>query len=151
MQRADLASGFILIGLGLAAVLGSPRAGPLTGVLGPGALPTWTGWALAWAGAALVVAAWRRRDGRDPAWPGRAGARRVLAVVLATAAYFGSLEPLGFPVASLGYVGFMVWYLGERRALPALAWGVVAAAGIWLFGVRLLGLPFPHGPLPGTG
>ena len=151
MRTADLASAFVLIGLGLAAVLGSPRTGPLAGVLGPGALPAWTGWALACAGAALAVAAWRRGDSRGPEWPGRAGVRRVLVVLVATAAYCGSLEPLGFPVASLGYVAFMVWYLGERRALPALGWGVVAAGGLWLFGVRLLGLPFPHGPLPGTG
>lgn len=151
MRAADVASGFLLIVLGLMAVLGSPRAGPVTGGLGPGTVPAWTGGALACAGAVLALAARRYGPGTTASWPGRSGSRRVLVVVLVTAAYFGSLEPLGFPVASLGYVAFMVWYLGGRRALPALAWGIVAAAGIWLFAVRLLGLPFPQGAWPGTG
>lgn len=151
MRAADVASGFLLIVLGLVAMLGSARAGPATGGVGPGTLPAWTGGALACAGAILALAARRYGPGATASWPDRSGSRRVLVVVLVTAAYFGSLEPLGVPVASMAYVAFMVWYLGGRRALPALAWGIVTAAGIWLFAVRLLGLPFPQGALPGTG
>lgn len=151
MRTADLASGFVLMGLGLAAALGSRAHGAAAGVLGPGVLPAWVGWALAWAGAALAAGAWWRGDRRPVEWPGGAGARRLLVVLAATVAYVAFLEPLGFPLASLAYVAFLAWYLGDRRPLPSLAWGILAGAGVWLFAVRLLGLPFPSGPLPGVG
>ena len=151
LARWDRRAGWCLLVLGLAALATVPRPGVVAGVLGPGVLPSLVAAALAAAGLALVLS---RRAGRRgarpeeaPAWPGPAGSKRLLVTAAATVAYVAALPRAGFPLASAAYVAAMAWYLGERRALVAVAWGLAVAAALWAGFVRGLGLPLPAGPL----
>ncbi|QIA26768.1 tripartite tricarboxylate transporter TctB family protein [Thermaerobacter sp. PB12/4term] len=85
--------------------------------------------------------------GASPAAAAREGRVRLLVTIGALGAYTVALPVLGFPVASAVLVSGLAWYLGERRPLAALLWGVLLAVALWAGFVRGLGVPLPMGVL----
>ncbi|EKP94034.1 tripartite tricarboxylate transporter TctB family protein [Thermaerobacter subterraneus] len=83
----------------------------------------------------------------SPAAAVREGRVRLLVTLGALGAYTAALPVLGFPVASAVLVSGLTWYLGERRPLAALLWGVLLAVALWAGFVRGLGVPLPMGVL----
>jgi putative tricarboxylic transport membrane protein len=116
--------------------------------LPPRTLPYVVGFLTLAGGAALAVKSWRFR-GQDPEvpWPGRDGTLRIAVNLLLLALFAGFMEPLGMPVAAGLYVATSILYMDRKRVLAAVLIGAVSAAVLYFLFIRLLGLPFPLGPL----
>ena len=148
-RAADIASGMVLCLLGLIVVLASLRiAGSPDVRLHPRTLPLILGWIIAAAGVLLAAQAWRfRNEDRIIKWPDRAGMARVSVTLLALTVYVALMDPLGLPLSTVLYVGFLMWYLGRYRPVWAAITGLVSGATVYIVFIRLLQLSFPAGPL----
>ena len=148
-RAADMASGMFLCLLGIILVLASFRiAGSPDVRLHPRTLPLILGWVIAAAGLVLATQAWRfRGEDRIIKWPDRAGMLRVSVTLLGLAVYLALMEPLGLPLSTTLYIGFLAWYLGRYRVLWAAALGLLSGATVYIVFIRLLQLSFHAGPL----
>lgn len=148
-RKGDIVAGCAVALLGAAVILAaSGIRGDVEERLPPRTLPYVVGFLTLAGGAALAVKSWRFR-GQDPEipWPGREGAVRIAVNLLLLALFTALLDPLGMPVASGLYVASAIWYMDRKRVLAAVLTGTASAVVVYLLFIRLLGLPFPLGPL----
>ena len=148
-RSADLASGWFLALLGLVVIgAASQITGGMEERLPPRTLPYTTGVAILVTGAALAVRSWRTRGPDAPIkWPNREGTIRVLVSLGALAIYVALLSPLGMPIATALFIGFLVWYLGRTGVVYAAALGLASGAAVLFLFIKLLELSLPAGPL----
>ena len=79
--------------------------------------------------------------------PERAGLYRVAAVVAALVAFAGLLTVLGFGLAMLGFLLFLLLVFGREYAVLKVVIAVAGSFGIhWVF-ERLLRVPLPYSSL----
>lgn len=148
-RAADMVTGGVLAAVGVVAVLAALRIVGTAGErLHPRTLPYILGWTLLAGGVTLVVSAAKfRGPERVLEWPDRTGLGRVAVSLASLALYVLLLEPLGFPLATLLFVSFSIWFIGRYHPLAALGLGAASAAAVYVLFIRLLALPFPVGPL----
>lgn len=149
LRSADLVAGLLLMALGLLALQASVQiAGTAGERVHPRTFPMLLSAIVVVGGTALAVGAWRQRDQLKVVdWPQGAGKRRVLVTTAGIATYMALLEPLGFPLATLVFVSFSIWYLGRYRWWGAALGGLASAVVILFVFVDLLSLSFPMGLL----
>ena len=116
---------------------------------GPGFFAFWIGLALA----ALSLAWFAQVTLRPvPAFPPdfvpeRAGRLRVAAVVAALVAFAGLLTVLGFSLAMLGFLLFLLLAFGREYAVLKVAIAVAGSFGVHYVFERLLRVPLPYSSL----
>lgn len=119
------------------------RLGP-----GPGFFPVWlSGIMLALSGALLVQVTLNRVSlpSDEGLIPDRAGATRVLVILVALLAALVLLDPLGFRLAMLLFVGFLPLALGIRNYLAVAVLALVCSFGVFHLFYYILKLPLPIG------
>lgn len=149
LRSADKATGIFLAILGLATLVASMQIAGIEGDrMHPRTLPILLGWMVLAAGLAMAIGA-RRYRGQEKLidWPDSGGKRRVLVTLVTMMVYLALLEPLGFPLSTLLFISFLVWYLGRYRLRWAVLCGVATAAVVLFLFIMFLGLTFPLGPL----
>jgi putative tricarboxylic transport membrane protein len=148
-RSADIASGWFLALLGLVVIAAASQiTGGMEERLPPRTLPYAIGVAILVTGAALAVRSWRSRGLDAPIkWPYREGAIRVLVSLGALAVYVALLSPLGMPIATALFIGFLIWYLGRTGLIYAGAVGLISGAAVFFVFIKLLELTLPAGPL----
>ncbi len=118
-------------------------------VPGPGFLPVWLALVVIVCGVVLTWRGFRPQGlGRDEGWPDPAGWVRIAAVIVGLLATLLLLEPLGFVVTTVLYIGVVSAVLGVRSwkllvPVPLLCAAVLYGVfGFWLH------VPLPQG-IPG--
>jgi len=144
-MEIGVAAGFLV--LSAAVIIDSVRVGRGWGSEGPeaGFYPFYVALLLGTAAASILLREWRSSSER--LFVGSLELRRMLSVLLPSAAYVALILGVGIYVASAVFlIGFMRWQgkYGWSRALP-LGLGVPLAMFL-LFEVGF-GLPLPKGPL----
>lgn len=148
-RSADIASGLFLVFFGLVVLYAATKiTGGMEERLPPRTLPYFLGTTVLIAGALLSIKSWRYR-GADPAikWPDRKGSLRVLGTFVSLILYTALIDPLGMPLATALFIGFLVWYLrrGRRALIYGAVTGLVSGAVVFYLFMRLLELNFPAG------
>ena len=126
--------GYLAAGLSIAAPAGGydlvgPRTFPLAIGVGLAASALWIG-----------CGAVRPADPATPDW------RAAAAAALVFLAYLACLGPLGYPLATTGFIAVESRALGSRAWRRDLAAGAVIAAAAYLGFRLLLGIRLPAGP-----
>lgn len=149
LRFADIAAGVLVSVLGVVGLLGSMQIQWAADQrLRPGAAPTLLSAMIIGSGLLLAFLAWRRRsDARVIDWPDGDGIRVILVTLASLIAYLMALEPVGFPVSSMLFVAFLVWYLGRYRPWVPVLLGLASAGVILVLFIDLLGLGYPLGLL----
>lgn len=113
---------------------------------GPGLFPLALGLVFAAMGAGLLAQS-RADRSAPPLWPDRAGARRVLLIFCALAAYIALVDLVGFPSSTTLFLIalFRAWGGYRWRVVIALA-AALSAANYVIF-EAWLGLSLPSGSL----
>jgi putative tricarboxylic transport membrane protein len=144
-----MASGWFLALLGMVVIAAASQiTGGMEERLPPRTLPYAIGVSILVTGAALAVRSWRSHGPDAPIkWPDREGTIRVLVSLATLAIYVALLNPLGMPVATALFIGFLVWYLGRTGVVYAAALGLVSGVAVLLLFIKLLELSLPAGPL----
>ena len=114
---------------------------------GPGFLPFWGGCTLVFLSVLLLVSALRRGEPepRTPFFPVPDAWKRVLATFLALGAFNLLLNPLGFTLATLLLVLFLVRFIFPQSWTRSLVVGVSSAAGARLLFIHFLETQLPKG------
>ena len=121
----------------------SDRLGP-----GPGFFPFW----LSLLGAGLAVAIWvgafrsRPEAEAEPLWPRGAGIGRIFAILGAIAAAAALLDPLGYRLTALLFLGALAPLLGARSPIAIAAVALVGSFGVYLVFNDWLDVILPVGP-----
>lgn len=111
---------------------------------GPGFAPFWLG-AIGSALSAYVAIRATRAAGA-PAFE-RSGLVRVAAALIGLAIALALAERIGLIVAMTAYLVFVTLAVERMRPVPALAGALGTMALVYVVFIRLLGVPFPQGPL----
>jgi putative tricarboxylic transport membrane protein len=150
MTRAHTAVGIALLALAgwlgwhAAGLTYYSRLGP-----GPGFFPLWLCIALAVLAACVVASALRASDGipGDGFVPPRAGATRIVVVVVALAALVPGLQLLGFRLAMAAFCLVVLLALGCRSPLQIALTMAAGSVGAHALFADALGVPLPAGSL----
>lgn len=137
-------AGLVVLALGVAASVLARRLPAQAGFgLGPAFLPFWTGLVLAGCGAWLFA-----RPGTAEAGPvDRRALARAAGGFALLLGYALALPPLGYLLATAGFLGAGAFCLEPTRPGRALAVGVVGAAFLGLVFRVWLRVPLPAGPV----
>ena len=157
MNRGEAISGGVFIAIGLAVASQAMKMSYLIdSVPGPGFLPTWIAAGLIFCGAVIVFKAFRRTepvlvvvDEDAPAWPDKAGKRRVALVLACLAVALVLLNTLGFFITVTLFVGTVIFGLGVRSWPMLLGVPILAAGILYLVFAIWLSVPLPDGILTG--
>jgi tripartite tricarboxylate transporter TctB family protein len=149
LRSADLVSGSVLTLLGGAVLVGASQiTGGMEERLPPRTLPYVIGTAVLLGGLGLIWEAWRYRGPEMPVgWPGRSGMLRNIVTLVALVAYVGLLDSLGTLLATILFVGGLVWYLRRSGPFSALLIGVACGLTLHYLFIRYLELSLPLGVL----
>lgn len=148
----DVVSGLLFALLsGAVFALSLPLPEATAGVAGPGFFPRVLGTLGVVLGLMLCVrgvnAIRRGSSSTGPRTSGWAYYLRLLALVLVASAYVVALKPIGFILASAGFLFLTLVLLGERRIAMLVVIPVGFTAGVYYLFSELLGLRLPTGPL----
>lgn len=147
MRRIYQAASLALFGLGLFLVFQGKSIG-LTGHFGPG-----PGFFAFWVGVALAVLSlvWCGQVSLQPAKamppdfaPERGGVVRVASVVLAMVAFALLLTPLGFNLAMLGLLLFLMLVYGREYLVTKIVIAIAGSFGVHYVFEKLLRVPLPY-------
>ncbi len=152
MRRVYQATGLVLLAIAGALIYGASSMqyysslGP-----GPGFFPLWLSGALAILALAMVVQAslGRPEEAVEDFWPDRAGALRVLGLVLALAGATVGLERLGFAITTFLMNVLALRLLGQKSVIGTLVTATIASFGVYYFFTKFLSVPLPAGLLGG--
>jgi len=147
VTRADRVTAVLLLAFSIAFSAGALKYYPYGGEGGPGSafLPSWLG--LVMSGLALLMLL-RRPRAVDAAvdWvPRGEGAKRVLVVIAATAAFVALMNFVGMILGTALYLAVLIRFLGRHRWWLTLAIALAAAGINWLVFAHWLHVPFPEG------
>lgn len=147
MRRADLLIGIALVAF---AVLYYRESFEITvgfaaDRLGPRFFPRLLAFALALSGLGLIRRSVTGRSDAEPLAPVRIG-QFVLTVAI-TLAYAILLPTLGYLIATVLYVGALIWLLGYRNIVGLAATSAGVTAVLYLVFARALHVLVPMGPL----
>ncbi len=114
---------------------------------GPGFFSFWLSICLAAASIGMAVEAWRGPAQALPPdfFPGRAGLRKIAAIIAALIVTIVLFEPLGFRLTMLALVGFLLVVLGQRSLIVTPVVALLASFGVYELFVHALGVPLPVG------
>jgi putative tricarboxylic transport membrane protein len=146
-RTAELVTALALFACGVVVVVDSVRIGRGWAVDGPeaGFYPFYVGLILCACSAFIAFAA--RRETGSTAFLRATESRRVLTVLLPTAAYVGLCFWLGlYEASALFLIGFMRW-VGHRSWLQAVPVGLLVSAGLFSLFELWFGVPLPKGPI----
>ncbi|MGE0719490.1 MAG: tripartite tricarboxylate transporter TctB family protein [Alphaproteobacteria bacterium] len=148
-MRADLPSGLIWLAAGIwVAWEGWDLGLGTANDPGSGFVLFWCGLLLAVLAAAQIVGALGAAGGPPlGAVLGGIGWRRPAIALAALAAYATVLIPLGFILATAGFILVLLLAIEPMRLPAALALSAGTATAVWVVFVRLLGVPLPRGLL----
>lgn len=115
--------------------------------IGPGAgfFPFWLGLALGLLSLGWLVQVWRG-DGGDLGerfLSSRQGMGRVAVIVLALVLFVALLGPIGFRLAMLGFLLFMLTVLGRKNLLAKVVIALLGSFGFYYAFYNWLGVPLP--------
>jgi putative tricarboxylic transport membrane protein len=147
LRTADLVTGALTIGLGLATLLASRSIKAMAGEsLDPRTLPAMVGWAMVCCGAGIIHSGWRYRGDPVPIhWPDAVGVRRLVVTAVLLLAYVAFIEPIGFPIVTAAFVAAHSWYLGRYRPWVTILGGVTTGIVVYYVFMVLLELTLPLG------
>lgn len=134
MQRLYQAAGVIFIGIGLWVMLESRGLKYYTALgPGPGFFPFWAGAILAalsaiWLAQTTFLAA---GAGDQNPFPRRPGALTVVSTLAALVLFTILVKPIGFRLAMLGFLFFLVAVVGRHNSLLALALSAGGSFGLY--------------------
>lgn len=111
---------------------------------GPGFAPFWLG--LIGSALSAYIAIRATRAPEAPAFE-RSGLVRVAAALIGLAIALAVAERIGLIVAMTAYLAFVTLAVERMRPVPALASALGTMALVYVVFIRLLGVPFPQGPL----
>lgn len=97
--------------------------------------------------AAQLLLSLRRPAAEGEAAPADTKTRRFWALLLLLGAYAAALEPLGFFLASAGFLPLAMYATGARRPLPVALTTAGVLAFVYLIFVELLEVHLPSGTL----
>ncbi|MEW6265930.1 MAG: tripartite tricarboxylate transporter TctB family protein [Thermodesulfobacteriota bacterium] len=145
---ADLVVGLVLAAVGLGIIIAAFQIeAAFAEKLPPRTLPVVMGVLLIVTGLLLSFRAWQYQG---PAvlieWPDRGGWGRLAISYAAFCLYLVLISPLGFPLATLLYLSFHIWFLEKKIGRAAIV-GLATSVLILFVFIRFLGLAFPVGPL----
>lgn len=148
-RSADIVSGGFLAILGVTSLITSLKISGVTGEhLHPRTLPLLLSWIVMGTGIILAITGWLYRGEKKViAWPDRHGSIRILVTCVSLIIYLLLIETLGFPLSTLIFITFLVWYLGRYHIVLTFIIGILSAATVFFLFIHLLELPFPVGPL----
>jgi putative tricarboxylic transport membrane protein len=149
MKRNNIIGGifFLLVGIFFAAYSRSVEIGEWSEP-GPGFLPFYGGLLMTGMSVLLLVGSFLRAQGAaEPFFAESDSWKRVLGTFLALVAYNLLLRPLGFPLVTFLFVGFLVKFIFPQSWWKSLATAAVATACVRLIFVNLLEINFPKGIL----
>ena len=149
MRTADRIGAVILLALAVAYAATAARRYTYWSATGPGSgfFPFWLGVALAVLATLLLVRAVRQTD-PGPAWlPRGHGARRLGAVVVATAIFIALLPWLGMTLATVLFLAVLLRALEGHTWRTTLGVAVGVAIANWAVFAVWLKVPFPVGVL----
>ena len=121
----------------------SDRLGP-----GPGFFPFW----LSVIGGALSIAIWvgafrsQPEMEAEPLWPRGGGMGRIFAILGSIAAAAALLDPLGYRITALLFLGALAPLLGARSPFAIAAVALVGSFGVYLVFNDWLDVILPVGP-----
>jgi putative tricarboxylic transport membrane protein len=149
LRRGWLAAGVVMLAVCLFFAWQSWQLS-LSDRLGPGSgfFPFW----LSLIGAALSIAIWvgalRRRPeaAAEPLWPRGVGLGRIFAILGAIAAAAALLDPLGYRLTALLFLGALAPLLGARSPLAIAAVALAGSFGVYLVFNDWLDVILPVGP-----
>ena len=149
MRQADRIGAALLLLLGVAYAATALQRYTYWDANGPGSgfFPFWLGLALAALAALLLVGAMRRAEAGRAWVPRGHGAARLIAVVVATAAFIALMPVLGMTLGTALFLGVLLRALERHtwRATVSVSLGVAAAN--WVVFALWLKVPFPVGVL----
>jgi hypothetical protein len=149
VRLADRVAAVLLLAFGAGYALTAVRSYTYWGAHGPGSgfFPFWLGVALAVLSTLFLVGAVRQtRPGA--AWlPDRRGARRLAAVVGASALFIALVPVLGMTLATALFLVGLLRFLEGHTWLIALGVSITTAVANWAIFTRWLSVPFPTGVL----
>jgi putative tricarboxylic transport membrane protein len=121
----------------------SDRLGP-----GPGFFPFWLGLIGAGLAVALLAGTLKRRgdEQAEPLLPRGWGAGRLIASLAAVAATAALLDPLGYRLTALLFLGVLSPVLGARSPLAIAALSLAGSFGVYLIFNDWLDVLLPVGP-----
>lgn len=146
MRRIYQITSLVFLGVGLFLVF-QGRAIGLAGQFGPG-----PGFFAFWVGVALAVlsTAWCGQVSLRPAEglpsdivPERGGLLRVVSVVFALVVFAVLLEPIGFNLAMLGLLLFLLLAFGREYLILKIAISIAGSFGVHYIFERILRVPLP--------
>lgn len=145
-RAGNLAAAVVLVAVGLTVFWQTAGLARLDTGSDPGA----AGYPRLVAGCLLVlaVAVGFQRGSGEPA-PSSAGALRVAGAVLLVVGYALLLEPLGYLVATAGFLVGVMALMGLGRSWSLLVVPVVFGLGVYLLFATVFGVPLPRGPVEG--
>jgi putative tricarboxylic transport membrane protein len=139
--------GAVLLLAAVLVIVDALRLPDTSAAIGPATVPMPIGALLGVTGAALLVRARARlRTATTSDSASRAGAIRVLGLVLALVVFALLLPVLGYVLTSAALFAAAALLLGAPRPVHAIAWGWALAAIVFLIFDRLIGLSLPTGP-----
>jgi hypothetical protein len=149
MPRADFWSGLFLLGVAVLICAGAIRLEIGTpGAPAPGFFPLVAGLALGLLSFLILVPAWKKAEREKKFWLRGADKRGILLTFALLIGYALSLEALGFFGTNFLFFLLIGRLAAHRRWRAALAYSVLASAGIELVFRSLFNTPLPAGILP---
>jgi putative tricarboxylic transport membrane protein len=148
VRSADRIAGAALLALAVAFSAGALKHYGYWGENGPGSafLPFWLGVVMAVLAATLLVGALRSSDPGSPWLPSGDGLRRLVLVIVATAAFVALLNVVGMTIGTVLFLVVLMRFL-DRQPWPLTVAVALAVAGLnYLVFARWLHVPLPTGP-----
>ncbi len=146
MKRAQLVGGLIFLA-GSVYVVVEALGMKYYDAIGPGAgfFPLWLGIILGVLSLGCLVQAWRDMGGdpKEHFLPDRHGMTHVAIIVVALVLFVVLLNPIGFRLAMLGFLLFMLTVLGRQKLPITVAIAVLGSFGSYYAFNHWLGVPLP--------
>jgi putative tricarboxylic transport membrane protein len=149
MQRTvDMVTGSVLTLLALLVLVGAYQIEvEASSRLQTRTFPVLLGVLLLAAGGALTYISLRSKEEVAVEWPERDGFKRIGVVIGATVLYLLLIETVGFPLMSLFYVGYLIWYFGRYKWYVCAFAGTITALVLRVLFMEFLQLSLPPGIL----
>jgi putative tricarboxylic transport membrane protein len=134
---------------GLVVVVDSYRLGAQWGDDGPqpGYFPFYVGLLICIASVTILLRALRNTALSAESFVSRGELKKILTVLVPTAAYVATIAYLGFYAASTLYIAYFMWHLGKYSWIKIVPVSVGVSVAFFLIFEVWFQVPLPKGPL----
>ena len=150
MKTSQLAAGLIFLAGSVYAMTEALRL-KYYDAIGPGAgfFPFWLTLTLGLLSLGWLVQVWRDGSGdpKERFLPSRQGMTRVAVIVIALVLFVALLSPIGFRLAMLGFLLFLLNVLGRQNLLAKAVIALLGSFGFYYAFNNWLGVPLPTASL----